>query len=466
MIIIFLLFVILNLCLLSFGLNGPFFDEAIYIVSGLRTFTGNGLSDNYLTWFKGSLLWPVLSGIGFEALGLAGSRLMALFFATVTLVAVSKATKNLFNSKVSFWATLALALNGPFLAISHLAVYDLPALAGIAISFLAISEFFKREKESWLIFSAIAFIIGVFAKYPSFLMITPIFGLIFYFRRRKALQDIGLYLVAIFVVVIFFLSPIQDQVSQVISWSLQNSPTFGSHRLQILFDMFFYSFIPVILGFVSIFIFKKNKKSIVLPIILFSSLAIWPCYHFFSGNPVSDNKHIVLGFLFVYPLVGITLEKMWTKNRFITLILVVLMAVLGFMQMRMLDYSWPDTRKGTDYLIQHVDKKDQKFLINDSWPYIASLLANDKISSPWAVHDTYSFSNNILDENICNYDWFIDEEGSFQWDISLKNQIAKCNSFEAVYTFSTHTQGLQTNLQFVTYPITTTIWKNIHKETK
>ncbi len=48
-------------------LNGPFLDEGIYVAAGLRTLQGHGISDNYLSWFSGSLMWPVIAALGWKA---------------------------------------------------------------------------------------------------------------------------------------------------------------------------------------------------------------------------------------------------------------------------------------------------------------------------------------------------------------------------------------------------------------
>ncbi|MFL7790547.1 MAG: hypothetical protein AB8I69_00280, partial [Anaerolineae bacterium] len=75
------------LCLTTLNYNGPFFDEGIYITSGVRTLEGYGLSDLYLTWFGGSLLWPILAGIGYRIGGLIGARVVALLVTTGGFIA-------------------------------------------------------------------------------------------------------------------------------------------------------------------------------------------------------------------------------------------------------------------------------------------------------------------------------------------------------------------------------------------
>ena len=90
------------LCLTTLNYNGPFFDEGIYITAGMRTLEGYGLSDRYMTWFGGSLLWPILAGVGYRSAGLTGARTVALLATTAGFLAFIQATKNLFGARAGF----------------------------------------------------------------------------------------------------------------------------------------------------------------------------------------------------------------------------------------------------------------------------------------------------------------------------------------------------------------------------
>jgi len=133
------------LCMATLNYNGAFFDEGIYVTGGLRTLEGHGLSDRYLSWFGGSLFWPVLAGVGYELGGIVGARAVVVLVGLVALGAVARAASNLFDSRAGFWAALAFAVNGAFFAMARLAVYDALALAGIAISFWAVTELARKD---------------------------------------------------------------------------------------------------------------------------------------------------------------------------------------------------------------------------------------------------------------------------------------------------------------------------------
>ena len=77
-------FLAVQILLVCFAANGPFVDEGLYTVAGLRVLEGRGLSDGYVRWFNGSpFVWPVLAALGHHVAGLAGARLMAAILSTV-----------------------------------------------------------------------------------------------------------------------------------------------------------------------------------------------------------------------------------------------------------------------------------------------------------------------------------------------------------------------------------------------
>jgi hypothetical protein len=92
----------LFLCLITLNYNGPFFDEGIYVTAGIRTLEGTAYEDDFLSWFGGSLVWPVLAGLGFRAGGLIGTRAVAVLLTMGGLAAFARAVGNLFGEKVGF----------------------------------------------------------------------------------------------------------------------------------------------------------------------------------------------------------------------------------------------------------------------------------------------------------------------------------------------------------------------------
>jgi hypothetical protein len=453
-------------CLATVNYNGPFFDEATQILAGLRTFEGHGYADNYLVWFGGSLLWPVLGGLGYKIAGLTGARIVATILATIAFVAVVRATKNLFGLKASFWTAVAFALNGPFWALARLGVYDSAALPGIAVSFWAVTELKRKDNRIWLVVAAVAFTTGMIAKYPIGLMLLPILGILLALRKQKAVIDIGILGFISVVMVLAFFLPFREQLAAAPGWQFENKPKFGVTIWMIGFALLYMNAAPFLLASGGWFVARGKR---ILASVLLLSMAIWPIFHLSSSNPVSRNKHVVFSFLFVYPLVGLGLSALWgdekasnasrAAGRRAVILIIVALAAIGFVQINQLNRAWPDTRQAANYLIDQVQPGDQ-LLINESWQFILYLYDEGRIHSPWDVFDVYRITHGESEIGLCEYDWFVDVQGSYQWPESVSETIQQCGDFQPVFSTTSTVVGLDTDLEFVAYPVHTTIWQN------
>ncbi|BCL77968.1 glycosyltransferase family 39 protein [Ktedonobacteria bacterium brp13] len=457
--LVLLIFAICQLTVIFLQKTGPFYDEGIYVTAGLRSWQGKGVADGYLVWFAGSLLWPMMAGLGYLIHGLVAVRIIAFLLAFVTVCMLYLTTNNLFGPKVACFTVIAFTINGPFMALAHLGVYDSPALAFTSISFWCITQL-KKDHRIWLCLSAISLAIAMIAKYPIGLMILPILGMLISIRKKKSIIDISLFLF-IFVAAFFaFFLPVQFQVGDWLFWSIRNKPTFGATESTIIAAQLYLGLIPFIIAILGFLVAPRKKQAIVL---LLAGL-IWPAYHILSKNPVSDNKHVVFGFLFTYPLIGLFLSCLWQKKWFgkplISLICVILVLV-GAVQLYILDYAWPDVRQPAMYLVQNARPGDL-YLINDAWPYTMYLYAQNKLSDPWQVYDNSRIANHENKTSICKYTWYVDEKGSYPWSDSFLNQIKACHAFIPVYHATSTAFGLGSNLEYVQYQVTTTIYENIN----
>jgi hypothetical protein len=443
--------------------NGPFFDEGIYITAGQRTFEGLGYSDGYLVWFAGSLLWPVLAAAGYKLGGLIGTRIVALVLATVAFVAVAQAARNLFGPKAGFWATAALATSGPLMALARLGVYDLPALAGIAVSFWAVTELVRKNNRIWLLLAAITFTIGLFGKYPMGLMLLPIAGVIFTLRREKALMDIALFGFISSLITLAFFLPGREQLGQFLEWTLTNKLTFGATPLMVWFTVLYLSGAPFLLALSGWFI-ARDKRALASVLLL--SLAIWPAYHLWAVHLVGIHKHFVFGYLFAYPLIGLALATIWErgwKRKAVVLASILALAALGYVQLERFNRAWPDVRAAASYLAGQV-YPGQKLLINDSWPYTMYLYTEGRINSPWDVLDFYQMSRSRSEIDLCQYDWFVDEEFIPHWPEPTRERIKQCGDFQVAFSTADTVVGLNFNLDYVSYPVHTNIWRNTSRK--
>jgi 4-amino-4-deoxy-L-arabinose transferase-like glycosyltransferase len=460
------LWFVLTMATLSY--NGPFFDEATQITAGLRTLEGHGYSDQYLVWFGGSLAWPILGGLGYKIAGLTGTRIVSTILCTIAFVALVKAARNLFGDGAALWTAVAFALNGPFGALARLGVYDSLALPCIAVSFWAITELKRRDHRLWLLVAAVAFTLGTIAKYPIGLMLLPLLGVLIILRRQKSVMDIFISGFISGAIALSYFLPAREQLALAPAWQFANKPRFGVTTEMIAFAFFYMGAAPSLFALHGWFVARDQRA---LSTALLSSLAIWPLFHLSSGNPVSTNKHVVFSFLFVYPLVGLSLSTMWKAAagqavvrkvvRRIALALVIAILVMtGLVQRNQLDRAWPDTRQAAAYLVAHVQPGDL-LLVNESWQFILYLYSSGRIHSPWDVFDVYRITNNESEIGLCQYDWFVDVQGSYKWPASIADQITACGDFRQVYTATSTVIGLGEDLRYVSYPVPIAIWQNV-----
>ena len=452
----------LLLCLLSLNYNGPFFDEGIYVTAGVRTLEPSTYRDGFLTWFAGSLAWPILAGFSYLVGGIMGMRVMAVLLGTISLTAVGRSARNIFDEKVGFWTTLAFALNGPFLALSRLGVYDILALTGIAISFWALTEVTRQDHRFWLIVAVIAYVLAIFAKYPTGLMVVPLLGTLYFLRKNKAITDITIFLFLAGAIGLTFFLPAREQIGSFFNWRLENRPEFGVPLSVIGFALLYLNAAPFLLA-VWGWVRAEGRRD--LGALLLLCLGIWPTYHLLAGDPVGPNKHVVFGFLFVYPLIGVALSKMWDNKKRawlrkgVTILLLLGLGGLGMIQVNQSDNGWPDVRPPAGVLLSLVEPGDQ-LLINESWPFTMYLYTADRIDSPWDVYDAYRVTHEDDTPSLCTYDWFVDVRGSYTWPEEIQEELEQCNTYQRIYSHTSMVINLGEDFNYVRYPVETVVWEN------
>ena len=446
-------------CIATLDYNGPFFDEGIYITAGQRGLQGYAASDNYLSWFAGSMLWPTFAALGYNAGGLIGARAVATIFATIAFIATVLATYNLFGQAVAFWTALTLALSGPFLALARLAVYDPPALAGIAVSFWAITMLHKRDHRAWLLLAALAYVFALFSKYPTGLMLLSLIGLMLALRRGKAMMDIALFGFTAVAVLLIFYIPLRAPLSQ-LGTRLAPQEILRQPSLVLTSSVLYFGGLPCVLAFLGWLMAKERRP---LATVLLLSLALWPVYHLWQAFFVGLSKHVVFGFLFGYPLIGLGLSTLWQRGRHLGAIIAICSALtmVGAIQWQQLDHIWPDVRTAAAYLTAHVQPGD-KLLINDSWPYTMYLYITGRIRQPQDVIDIYSREEAGI--GLCEYHWFVESEYTPQWPPGVLKELQQCGTFRKVFSTPSTVSVLNFSFDYVTAPVGIAIWRNHLRE--
>jgi hypothetical protein len=439
--------------------NGPTLDEAIYLTAGRRTLEGHGLSDGYLSWFAGSLLWPVLAGLGDSVAGLAGARTLAAFFLVVALLALWRATVILFGERAAFF-TIALAVaTGPVFALGHLAVIDAPAVAGLAVAFWATMELVQRDHRGWLVLAALALCVAVLSKYPVAAAALPIVALIVLLRGRAAVMDLGVGALLISAVLLVYFLSARGMLADFVSWRVENNPSFGVTRKTVAFSQVWYGGLPFLLALGGWFVCRRK----LLATTLLAGGLIFPAYHVLTANSVGDSKHIVFGLLFLLPLAGRLLDGIADDSGAVFAIsMAVAAGLFGSFQADRLDRGWADVRPAADYLATHA-RPGQRFLVNDSWPFTQRLYEEGKIDSPWQVYDPYRLRHGQLHASVCRVDWFVVAQGAGHWPERLRKRVSACGTFRRVYRERVPVTSVGSDLGLVTWNAGIAIYRNVRR---
>jgi 4-amino-4-deoxy-L-arabinose transferase-like glycosyltransferase len=461
-------------CLATLDYNGPFMDEGIYVTAGQRTLEGHGLTDGFLGWFAGSLVWPVLAGLGSRIGGLLGARAVAVLLSGAAFASLTLAARNLFGDRVAFWTALAFAASGPVLATARMAVYDSSALAGIALSWYAITELAKRDHRGWLVLAAAAYCWAIFSKYPTGLMLVPLVGAVLVLRGRKAMTDLFLFGFLSGAITLAFFLPVRERVASFFSYRLVNSPAVGVTRAMVAVDLLRLSAAPLALAVVGWWAARERRW---LATVLLLALIMWPAYHLILGDSVSRSKHLVLGFTFGYPLVGLALDWIWTHGgerlggiagraavewlgRGAAIAASLGLIALGVVQVERFNRAWPDARSAAAYLLEQV-QPGEKLLINESWPYTAYLYGAGRLETPWDVFDVYRITHGQSEVDLCEYDWFVDSQGSYQWPGWIVFDVHRCGVYEPVWKGESTVVGMGRDLDYVRYQVKVVVWRNM-----
>ena len=399
-------FVALQIAIVWFAANGPFVDEGLYTVAGMRVLEGRGAADGYSAWFNGSpLVWPVMAALGHHLGGLPGARCVAILLSMVTLVAFARTAASLFGESAAAWGTAALAANGLFMALAHFAVYDVPALTAVAVAMWCVARSSRADDLRWLIGAGIAFGAAAITKYGYLPLIVPLAGLLVSTREVRLGRGLAVLLgVAGGMVGTYFFVTFGTPVPTSMGAYLEQ--TFRRSRGHIAVLQIVFGLAPLMLATAgAIVAWRRRHRRLVVTCLL--ALSLYPVFHLWTGNFVSGQKHVVAGFLFAFLLGGLALDRMWkVPSRRVTLVgLLCLLAVWGGLQWHWQEHSWTDTRILTRYLAQHM-KPGERIIADSSWIYILSLYPAGLIASPSDVIDAnYAPDRDRLD--VCQASWLV-----------------------------------------------------------
>ena len=377
----------MQVCIVWLAANGPFVDEGLYIVAGMRVLEGRAVSDGYLAWFNGSpFVWPVLAALGHHAGGLAGARLLAAILSTVTLWAFARTAESLFGRSVARWCALAFGVNGLFMALAHFAVYDVAALAALAVSMWCLTRSSTSAASMWVIAASVAFAGAVIAKYGYILMVVPLLGfLVSVGGVKRSGRPLAVFLsVAGVILAAYFWLLFGSLVPP--SSAAYLGQTFGRSRGHIAVLQIVFGLVPFALaGAGALVAWRRGERLLAVTCVL--ALSVYPAFHLWTANFVSAQKHVVAGFLFAYLLAGLALERLWTsRSRATAATVLVVLTLWGGLQCYWQDRSWSDIRTLARHLALNIERGD-RVVAESSWNYMLYLYPRGLIESPADVID-------------------------------------------------------------------------------
>ncbi len=445
------------------GLRGPFLDEGIYITAGLRTWQGYAISDGYLTWFAGSLFWPVVAGAANALGGLVMTRLVGAALMAVGCWGSARASRDLFGTSAQPWTAAILVVSGPVLALGHLAVYDVLAVALVGLSLASVARVAVSSHRLWPVLAAVCLSGAVLAKYPTAALLVPIVAVLYLVRRDRFVMD-GLLFGFVFTAIqLAAFLPARDQLARFVSWRVENNPAFGVTRSMIAYEAALFLLPLAVVAFAGALQHGPGRR---IRLVMSLTLLVFPTYHILIGNSVGAPKHVVYGMLLAAPVAGSFVGRVAQSRRAVAAIAVVAIAGLGiggWAQMRQLDRTWVDTSAAGRYLQENVVAGDVLYLGN-KWPLLPALYNDGPLDDLEGVWDPYRVSHEPDPPDLCSVDWFVDEENSTGWDEATRSALAACGTFERVYEGEGVLTNLAPSLEYVSWSAGVVVWHNTARE--
>ncbi len=435
--LIVLLGLILFLRVTNILYNTLFVDEAIYVTGGRDILAG--ITDRHiLSWFGGSVIYPVLSALAANLAGVTGTRLVSALLTVVASFFVYLTARRLFNRQAALWSLFIFGLTGGSISLGQFAVYDALMLPFIAISLLCLITATRRERRAawaYLILAALAFSVSALAKYTAIFYL-PALGLtaaalyVIQRRWRGIVPLIVFFLIPVLIILGAYIVVYYQDVIQVFATQqgFQAAPplavaqniseeigvpvlaaSLGLAALILSAWRGLTSNSTTIVATLSHQFLSKHKGKLVLvsgaALILFATYLSLPLYQIVTSNIRSVWKNAYASLLFLAPLAGYLMAAIiervqrLQRSRLIAALVVTALIVSwisydldrnwGFQN------SWPNVSGAIDYLRQHGLSKNSHVL-----------------AEAGAVYEYYFYSDFGIDgRQIWTDTWYMDYKG-------------------------------------------------------
>jgi hypothetical protein len=379
---------------------------------------------------------------------------MAVILSTLALVAFARTAENLFGRSVAEWSALAFGLNGLFMALAHFAVYDVVALAGLAVSMWCMTRSPASDASMWVVGAGVAFAGAVIAKYGYMPMVVPLLGLLVSVRDGKSsVRALAMFLsVAGVILTTYFWLLFGSLVPA--SSAAYLGQTFGRSRGHIAVLQLVFGLVPFVLASAgAVVAWRRGERLLVVTCLL--AVSLYPAFHLWTANFVSAQKHVVAGFLFAYLLAGLALERLWTSRSRATMVIALAVLTLwGGLQCYWQDRSWSDTRTLAHHLALNM-KRGDRIVAESSWTYILYLYPRGLIASPADVIDAnYPPPGDRRDA--CETPWLVGNPDSADM---IRDAVTRCRHQRVLSSTTRHYYFDTTRLRVGTYSVVVGLYR-------
>jgi 4-amino-4-deoxy-L-arabinose transferase-like glycosyltransferase len=422
--------------LCSKEMNRPFTDEAHYVMAGTAILAGEpGIVSERMTWFQGSpFMYPPLSGLGFEIFGLVGLDFPNILLSLAILSLFCTVCRRIFGWAAALWSTGLLAANGLFIAFAHLGVYDALACAFMLSSLVLLLRHLDDSRTVWLILAGLLLSLATLTKYPygvTFFLISALFAALWVDERGwPTVKDIaglmwfpacfGLPTLAYFVY--WFGAPLPQTFGHYKGIDKGLLFTGGVNLLYILVPL-----TGALLGWRSI------PRHTLLKGVMLGSLFVWPLIHISNRSFYSSDKHALLGALFAYPLLGPWLDDLWRRRRWASIAaMLAFVLVHGLVSFGIRTLANVDLRGPIRHIAEYAQADDRVlvFCCHMAGRLVAKaeeredLRIEERVQRKWGTR------------RICAHDWLIANESRFAGEGQIEQKVreAGCDC-EASGTF-------------------------------
>ncbi len=385
--------------------NSAFQDEALYVYTGgliLRSWAGGDpVYPHPEDFFSGApMLYPVLAGVLDHVGGLELVRLFSLVCMMVATVAICLFTNALLRRPVGHIAGVLAALvfgwSAPVLFVSHLATFDAPAFATLAVAAAIAARAATTETGGIVAWGVVGVLcaVAVLTKYSAAIDVPFVFAVALVAAGRPTPRllmrtMLGVATFAALLVVSFT------------TWaaSLQPGLKFTTMNRVPMISADTGDLIRYLIPIAGPAIFLALAGSVVLlrrrpvvSLVLLAGALAAPVSQIRMGEQVSLHKHVVLGLIFGAPLAGIALSRMTGgMGRVVVLGAACwFVVVAGAQESRRLFQEWPNSTALVQEIRYSVDAMPWIRMVGEMPEPVAYGLA-DRLRQ-WQVTSTYEDS--------------------------------------------------------------------------